>query len=426
MKISVQVSIQADDDAPTVVHEVFALERGALAPDTVGLRLDEAKDLLAAVQEKMVAEQAGAALAEKAACPSCGTTHRHKDFRDIVVRTLFGTLRLPSPRWWHCSCSPHEHRTFSPLAELLSERTTPELLYLEAKFAGLASYGTSARLLAEVLPLGRPLHAAAVRLHTQAVAQRLEDELGPEQRSFIAGCPADWEELPRPDLPIVVGIDGGYVHSSQQRSRRDGWFEVIAGKSIPHDGAAKCFAYVATYDDRPKRRLFEVLAAQGMAANQAVTFLTDGADDVRDLPRYLNPDSEHLIDWFHVTMRLTVLAQMAKSLPGAALADRRGTWCTDLDDDDLRHLDVEHPGFGGDSILPRCSCLGGRCLPRYRRMAEPRSDHFPLLFYRTSVQLRCPAAPPGGGLRPSGPPPGLGISSSGTRCAPRVPRAGQG
>ena len=341
MKISVQVSIQADDDAPTVVHEVFALERGALAPDTVGLRLDEANDLLAAVQEKMVAEQAGAALAEKAACPSCGTTHRHKDFRDIVVRTLFGTLRLPSPRWWHCSCSPHEHRTFSPLAELLSERTTPELLYLEAKFAGLASYGTSARLLAEVLPLGRPLHAAAVRLHTQAVAQRLEDELGPEQRSFIAGCPADWEELPRPDLPIVVGIDGGYVHSSQQRSRRDGWFEVIAGKSIPHDGAAKCFAYVATYDDRPKRRLFEVLAAQGMAANQAVTFLTDGADDVRDLPRYLNPDSEHLIDWFHVTMRLTVLAQMAKSLPGAALADRRGTWCTDLDDDDLRHRDED-------------------------------------------------------------------------------------
>ena len=52
MKITVQVSIQADDNTPTVVHEVFALERGALAPDTVGLRLAEAKDLLAAVQEK--------------------------------------------------------------------------------------------------------------------------------------------------------------------------------------------------------------------------------------------------------------------------------------------------------------------------------------------------------------------------------------
>ena len=69
---------------------------------------------------------------------------------------------------------------------------------------------------------------------------------------------------------------------------------------------------------------------------------------------------------------------------------------------------LEHPGFGGDSILPRCSGLGGRCLPRYRRLAEPRSDHFPLLFYRTSVQLRCPAAPPGGGLCPPGPRRGLG------------------
>ena len=53
---------------------------------------------------------------------------------------------------------------------------------------------------------------------------------------------------------------------------------------------------------------------------------------------------------------------------------------------------LEHPGFGGDSILPRCSGLGGRCLPRYRRLAEPRSDHFSAFVYRTSVQLRCPDA----------------------------------
>src|SRR5690348_198058 len=81
----------------------------------------------------------------------------------------------------------------------------------------------------------------------------------------------------------------------------------------------------------------------------------------------------------------------------------------------VRAIAVEHPGFGGDSILPRCSGLGGRCLPRYRRLAEPRSDHFPLFVYRTSVQLRWPAAPPGGGLPPARPPDGgSGISSSGT------------
>ncbi|MGZ6869134.1 MAG: ISKra4 family transposase, partial [Frankiaceae bacterium] len=106
------------------------------------------------------------------------------------------------------------------------------------------------------------------------------------------------------------------MHSARQRSRRDGWFEVIAGKSVPADGPAKCFGFVQTYDTKPKRRLFEVLAAQsqGMQANQQVTFLTDGADDVRDLPLYLNPRAEHLLDWFHVTMRLTVLTQLAKGL----------------------------------------------------------------------------------------------------------------
>jgi len=30
------------------------------------------------------------------------------------------------------------------------------------------------------------------------------------------------------------------------------------------------------------------------------------------LPRYLNPQAEHLLDWFHLAMRITVLTQLAK------------------------------------------------------------------------------------------------------------------
>ena len=105
---------------------------------------------------------------------------------------------------------------------LLPERSTPELSYPQAKFAALASYGVTATLLAELLPLGRPLHATAVRRQAQAVAERLEDELGPEQPSFIDSCQRDRAALPRPDLPLLVSLDGGYVHSSEQRSRRDG------------------------------------------------------------------------------------------------------------------------------------------------------------------------------------------------------------
>jgi hypothetical protein len=59
-----------------------------------------------------------------------------------------------------------------------------------------------------------------------------------------------------------------------------------------------------------------------MQDNQQVTFLTDGGEDVRTLPLYLNPQATHLLDWFHVTMRLTVLRQMTRSLPGTPPDDR--------------------------------------------------------------------------------------------------------
>jgi hypothetical protein len=152
------------------------------------------------------------------------------------------------------------------------------------------------------------------------VAQRLEDALGEEQWSFIDTCPAEVAALPMPDGPLIVGIDGGYVKAQGKQ----GPFEVIAGKSLLtfHRGeeaqapvSSKCFAFVQTYDQQPKRRLFEVLQSQGHQLNQQITFLSDGGDTVRDLQLYLNPQAEHLLDWFHVTMRLTVMQQTAKSLP---------------------------------------------------------------------------------------------------------------
>ena len=57
------------------------------------------------------------------------------------------------------------------------------------------------------------------------------------------------------------------------------------------------------------------------AENQQVVFLFDGGDDVRNLQFYLSPEAEHLLDWFHVAMRLTVLIQTGPAsrwLPPAA------------------------------------------------------------------------------------------------------------
>ena len=55
-----------------------------------------------------------------------------------------------------------------------------------------------------------------------------------------------------------------------------------------------------------KRRLFELLKGQGMQMNQRVMFFSDGGTDIREVQHYLNPEAEHYLDWFHITMRLTV------------------------------------------------------------------------------------------------------------------------
>jgi hypothetical protein len=323
MKVTVQVVLHGDDDSETVVREAFTVQREALTPDTVGLQLQEAKDLLAAVQDTLVEHQVTTALSAQIRCPDCGIPHRHKDSRSIVMRTLFGTLRLDSPAGGTAPARRGRPARSAHWPPFSGSGPTPELSYLQARFAGQVSYGLSADLLNEILPLGRALHATTVRRQVQATAQRLEDEPGDERSAFITGCPADWAELPRPDLPLVVGLDGGYVHSCTQRTRREGWFEVIAGKAVRADGRSCCFGYVQTYDSKPKRRLFEVLASQGMQANQQVTFphrRRRGHPRPAPLPQSA---AEHLLDWFHITMRITVMTQLAKGLRSGTRAVRK-------------------------------------------------------------------------------------------------------
>ena len=47
--------------------------------------------------------------------------------------------------------------------------------------------------------------------------------------------------------------------------------------------------------------------------------LFDGGESVRTLGRRIGPEAEHVLDWFHVAMRVTALGQMIK---GATAEDR--------------------------------------------------------------------------------------------------------
>lgn len=317
MKLTLQVMISTEDGQQTA-QEILVLEREGIQPDTIGLTLAESKTLLRTLQEVMVEHQVQEFVDAHRQCSQCGRVYPHKDSRPISVRTVFGKVSVESPRFYRCACQPHEQRTFSPVAAQLPARTTPELLYLETKFASLLSYGISTALLKDTLPVDEKLNPITLRNHLLRVAQRTEDALGKERSSFIDGFPRDWGQLPAPDGPLTVGIDGGYVRAP----RKEGWFEVITGRSVPsftrdeqHElPPNKCFGFVRTFDTKPKRRLFELLKSQGMQLNQQMTFLSDGGESVRDLQEFLNPEAEHWLDWFHITMRLTVLGQYSKGV----------------------------------------------------------------------------------------------------------------
>lgn len=310
MKIRIQVVIEHEDGQVTpLVEEVTCLQRGDLLPETVGLTLAEGKQLLAKVQQCVVQQQVETWVVQQQHCSHCRKKHTLKDDKLLTIRTVFGKFQLKSPRFYTCPCQAQKKHSYSPLASQLPERTTPELKYLQTKWASLVSYGLTVDLLEEVLPL--QVNTRTIRRQVHQVAEKMEAELEDEQSSFIEGMFLIWDQLPEPDPPLTVGIDGGYVHAREHDNRKAGWFEVIVGKSVPEKGNPKRFAFVHQYDEKPKRRLYEMLKSQGLQMHQAITFLSDGADTVRALQLDLSPHAEHILDWFHVTMRITMLKQMA-------------------------------------------------------------------------------------------------------------------
>ena len=111
--------------------------------------------MLAAAQRRVVERRTAAWLGRRRHCASCGGRLRSKGGYPIVFRTLFGDVRLASPRFHRCRCRDGAGpATVSPLKDLFSDHVAPERLYLETRWAALAPYAATATMLADVLPIG--------------------------------------------------------------------------------------------------------------------------------------------------------------------------------------------------------------------------------------------------------------------------------
>ena len=189
--------------------------------ETTGLTLAESKQLLPDLQRFVIEQQVVAYLDQQRACPHCGKNRPLKEPGVAPFRTLFGLVTVPNQRWSPCACQSPKEKTFRPLTTVLPKRTSPELRYLETKWAALASSSRTATLPHDVLPIDSKYSAVTVRSHPLQAAWRKEQALGAEPPLFLEDSPADRASLPIPDGPLAVGLDGGIARAEKDDRRAD-------------------------------------------------------------------------------------------------------------------------------------------------------------------------------------------------------------
>ena len=137
MRVRIRIIVEDAAGVVQMQDDIARIERCQLGPGSLGLSLAEAKALLAAAQRTIVSAQAEQHAVAARPCPCCGQPRARKGSGSIVMRTLFGAVRLPSPRYYRCRCESRGRSSVSSVAAALPQRSTAELVYLQSKWASL-------------------------------------------------------------------------------------------------------------------------------------------------------------------------------------------------------------------------------------------------------------------------------------------------
>ena len=295
-------------------HEVYVGGNTAAvcSAETLGLRLAEAKQILAALQHHVVQAQAEEYCQARRRCPRCAAQTPLKDRRCRRLRSLFGVVEVHAPRFAPCPCSVSLRETLSPISEILPDRCTPYYERMLAKMGALLPYRRARTLLEELFPLGEPPMVETVRQRTLRVGARLERQaIVPRSRPPAAKANA-----------ITLSIDSGHVKSVRSYQVRS--FEIFVAQASNDDGKPITFASVPAEACQQAPQLREVLHELGATPVTPVTILSDGAEGPRSLGEIASVGpTRHVLDWFHLSMRVQHVARAVKGWPETTARDRQ-------------------------------------------------------------------------------------------------------
>ena len=323
MRLIIEARMDDGGDVEGGAVTLAVVERRDRSLFKLGLTLAEGRALLAEAQAALVSQQVDGWVLGETNCRRCGAALRHKGSRTALVRTVFGNVTVTSPRVWSCSCRAAPgapRRSVSPLCKALPKRVTPELEYLQVKWAAYLPYRQATALLKEVLPLDKGISFSGLRQRVHAVAKELDAEVERD----IATQPKAIADVPLRESTNVacVSVDSAWLNhysrpESREAARVEAWLRsplaqhfnqerhvnIVAGRATFVGRAPRVYAYVHKEVSAAAARLDQFLSRSGVGPNERVTVISDDAGEFVKAVEGSQLARGQILDWFHIAMK---------------------------------------------------------------------------------------------------------------------------
>ncbi|MEA3089103.1 MAG: hypothetical protein QOJ04_445, partial [Caballeronia sp.] len=237
-------------------------------------------------------------------CRLCGASLRHKDSRSTVLRTVYGKVIVKSQRLWSCACeqtAQTPRRVVHPLSKTLTRRVTPELEYLQAKWAAHLPYRQATTMLKEVLPLNKGISFSGARNRIHTLGKLLDADI--ERDIAKLPQPATDVQVRESSRVAAVSVDSAWLRSCDQLRSPGGHVNIVTGRATFTDGPPKLYAYVHKEVKSAAARLDQFLSQNGVASDERVTVISNDAGEFAKTVEGSQLARGRILDRFHIAMK---------------------------------------------------------------------------------------------------------------------------
>jgi hypothetical protein len=331
-----KIVLEGTDEFGSVHRSELAIDNGLerVSAGEIGFSVEDGKAIMAHLQQVIVNQQCEAYVLTSRFCTDCEGFRRIKDYSKRKIRTGFGCVEVRNPRIMNCQrCLPHFCAAWTVLRDICPDPATPELMERSARLGSLLPYRKAAEVMAEFLPIQSTESFVTLRHRTMKLGQRL-DERARERAWFEPPSTAERLQLELdlpndPEREFVVSIDTAHVRASRAEAGRN--FEIIVARCGRGPRPGRYFTTADTSKRELQSRTLQALQSEGYAGHGEVTVLSDGAEIMKRLPKALPQPTTHIIDWFHIAMKIQPLQQ---------IADHVVRW-HDIANNEMAHVDAD-------------------------------------------------------------------------------------